>query len=160
MIFFVGMLAITVYEIKHEPSSTKDIYALILTISKQILYSAGLVATILYFIRWQNKWFEQHAQTEFQLKQFELDMERASWIVETSLEWKDAKGTSIPSELLNSLSNNLFRDSKEKNEAVMHPADQLASAIFGTSSMARIKIGDSELQIDPKKLAKEKPIES
>lgn len=41
VIFFAGMLAITVYEIKYEPSSTKDIYALILTISKQILYSAG-----------------------------------------------------------------------------------------------------------------------
>ena len=75
----------------------KDIYALILTISKQnLVFSWSCRDYSFTLFVGKISGFEQHAQTEFQLKQFELDMERASWIVETSLEWKDAKGTSIP----------------------------------------------------------------
>lgn len=119
---------------------------------KQVVYSFGAVGSILFYIRWQNRWFEQHSLAEFQLKQLELDMERASWIVETSLEWNDAKGNPIPPELLDSLSRNLFTPQGEKVESLVHPADQLASAIMGTASMVRLKTGNTEVEIDPRKL--------
>ncbi len=86
-------------------------------------------------------------------------MERASWLVETSLEWKDAKGTAIPPELLESLSNNLFTSEKEKIDPLQHPSDQLASALLGSASAIKLKAGDSSLEIDPKKLAKSKTAE-
>ncbi|QMV64633.1 hypothetical protein VUJ49_06125 [Pseudomonas berkeleyensis] len=123
---------------------------------KQIVYSFGAVGSILFYIRWQNRWFEQHSLAEFHLKQLELDMERASWIVETSLEWNDAKGNSIPPELLDSLSRNLFTPQGEKVENLVHPADQLASAIMGTASMVKLKTGNTEVEIDPRKLRKVK----
>jgi hypothetical protein len=121
--------------------------------AKQAFYSFGVIASIIFYIKWSNRWFEQHSSSEFQLKQLELDMERASWLVETSLEWKDAKGTAIPTELLDSLSSNLFSGSS-KPEDILHPADQLASALLGSASSVKLKSGDSEIVIDPKKLAK------
>ena len=131
-----------------------DINKILIAGAKQLLYSAGAVASIIFMIRWMNRWFELHSQSEFALKNFELDMERASWIVETSLEWKDAKGTAIPPELLDSLSSNLF-ENEAKVEQLQHPADQLASALLGTASAIKLKAGDSSIEVDPKKLAKQ-----
>jgi hypothetical protein len=148
-----------VLESRELNKEANNVNYLLLIGAKQILYSAGAVASFLYYIRWNNRWFEQHSIAEFQLKQFELDMERASWIVETSLEWKDAKGTAIPSDLLNSLSKNLFSEAHEKIDPLVHPADQLASALLGSASMIKLKAGDSEIQIDPKKLEKAKSAE-
>ncbi|QWV07002.1 hypothetical protein KQ246_18360 (plasmid) [Pseudoalteromonas shioyasakiensis] len=134
-----------------------DINKIIIAGIKQAIYSAGAIGSVIFLIRWMNRWFELHSQSEFELKHFELDMERASWLVETSLEWKDAKGTAIPPELLDSLSNNLFSHDKEKIDPLHHPADQLASALMGSASSVKLKAGDSSIEIDPKKLAKSKP---
>lgn len=133
-----------------------DLNKIIIAGIKQAIYSAGAIGSVIFLIRWMNRWFELHSQSEFELKHFELDMERASWLVETSLEWKDAKGTSIPPELLESLSNNLFSKEKEKIDPLHHPADQLASALMGSASSVKLKAGDSSIEIDPKKLAKSK----
>ncbi len=127
---------------------------LIFTLFKQALFTFGAVGSLIFFIRWMNRWFEQHSLTEFHLKQFELDMERASWLVETSLEWKDAKGTTMPPELMQSLSTNLFSD-REEVENLAHPADQLASALLGSASAVKLQAGDSLIEIDPKKLKKQ-----
>lgn len=142
----------------NESISSNDIQIIALAAVKQLIYSFGAVGSILFYIRWQNRWFEQHSLAEFQLKQLELDMERASWVVETSLEWNDAKNDKIPAELLESLTRNLFREQSDKVERLVHPADQLASALVGSSSIIRLKAGDSELEIDPKKLQKKKTI--
>ena len=83
-------------------------------------------------------------------------MERASWLVESSLEWKDAKGSAIPTELLDDLSRNLFVKEGKKSGPLEHPADQLASALFGSASSVKLKAGDSSMEIDPKKLKKTK----
>jgi len=125
-----------------------------LLVARQMLMAGGAVGFLVYLIRWYNRWFEQHAQAEFHLKQFQLDIERASWIVETTLEWNDAKGTTIPDKLLESLSRNLFIDKSQPPEQVTHPADQLASALLGTASSIKLKPGDSELTINPKNLKK------
>lgn len=137
-----------------------DLNKILITGIKQAVYSAGAIGSVIFLIRWMNRWFELHSQSEFALKHFELDMERASWLVETSLEWKDAKGTAIPSELLESLSNNLFSSEKEKIDPLQHPADQLASALLGSASTIKLKAGDSVLKVDPKKLSKTKPVKN
>lgn len=133
-----------------------DTNMIIVAAIKQVLYSIGTVGSIIFFIRWQNRWSEQHSNAEFQLKQFELDMERASWLVETSLEWKDAKGTAIPPELLNSLSKNLFTHKDAEIDPLVHPADQLASALLGSAAAIKLQAGNTMIDIDPKKLNKVK----
>ncbi|WP_348719983.1 hypothetical protein [uncultured Alcanivorax sp.] len=122
-------------------------------VGKQILLSGAFGASVIFYVRWMNAWFSQHASTEFQLRQFQLDIERASWVVETALEWKDAKGSTIPAELLGPISNNLF-GAESTDSSVVTPADELASALLGTASKVRLNVAGSELELDGKKLNK------
>lgn len=62
-------------------STSKDIES-IANISRELialwvrlsLITLGLVATIIYYTKWQNKWADQFSQTEQALKQFHLDI--------------------------------------------------------------------------------------
>jgi hypothetical protein len=128
-------------------------WSIVATLSKQLLVSISLGATAVFYIRWLNSWFSEHANNEFRLRQLQLDFERASWVVETAFEWKGAEGSTIPNELLEPISKNLFSPGDNLRED-MHPADQLASALLGTASVVRLKSGDSELELDGKRLAK------
>jgi hypothetical protein len=161
----IAMLGLTTIFVTLGAISAKEFYdviqgadfnKIIIAGIKQVIYSGGAIASVIFLIRWMNRWFELHSQSEFSMKQFELDMERASWLVETSLEWRDAKGTAIPTELLESLSKNLFVNENHQVEQVQHPVDQLASALIGSASTVKLKAGDSSIEIDPKKLAKTK----
>ncbi|MCR9683548.1 hypothetical protein NB534_14710 [Vibrio cholerae] len=153
---FLVLGAVSVKEF-YDALQGNELNKILITGIKQTIYTAGAIGSVIFMIRWMNRWFELHSQSEFELKRFELDMERASWLVETSLEWKDAKGTAIPPELLDSLSNNLFAGDKEKLDTLQHPVDQLASALIGSASAVKLQAGGSLIEIDPKKLAKAKP---
>mgnify|MGYP000512327541 CR=1 FL=1 len=129
--------------------------ALIALVVKQAVLSVGFGAISVFYLRWLNSWFFKHAENEFSLRQLQIDVERASWVVETAFEWKDAKGSSIPNELLQPISKGLFSQDNGTQENT-HPADELASALLGTASGVRLKVGDSEINLDGKKLAKMK----
>lgn len=122
------------------------------------LLSFGLVGTILYYIKWQNKWAEQHIVSEFQLQQFYIDVNRANWVIESCLEWRKETESAIPKELLGSIATGLFVNNQAEPERVIHPADELASALLGTASKLKIKVGDSELDFDKPKNIPNKPI--
>jgi uncharacterized protein Usg len=111
------------------------------------LIAISLVGLGLYFIRWQNRWAEQHSVAEFQLQQFYLDVNRANWVVESGLEWNKETGNPIPSELLGQLTHNLFKAAAEPAAAI-HPADELASALLGSASKLKLKAGNSELEFN------------
>ena len=80
----------------------------------------------------------------------EIDIDRASWIVELASEWSE-RGQEIPETLMSKLTTNLFSYDTKDSEP-LHPADQLASAIFGASSRANIKLpnGLGQLEFDRK----------
>lgn len=122
------------------------------------LFSFGLVGTILYYIKWQNRWAEQHIVSEFQLQQFYIDVNRANWVIESCLEWRKETESAIPKELLGSITNGLFANNQTELERVIHPADELASALLGTASKLKLKVGDSELDFDKPKKITNKPI--
>lgn len=122
------------------------------------LFAFGLVGTILYYIKWQNRWAEQHATSEFHLQQFYIDVNRANWVIESCLEWRKETESAIPKELLGSIANGLFQNNQAEPERVIHPADELASALLGTASKLKLKVGDSELEFDKPKKIPNKPI--
>lgn len=124
---------------------------LINLVVKQVLFAVAFGTTSVFFIRWNNKWLESHAKEEFYLKRLELDVDRASWVVEMALEWKDEKGTEIPKELIDRLTLNLFNDNKSE-EDLLHPADQLASALLGSASGASLKLPYGEVCFDRKSM--------
>lgn len=112
--------------------------------------SLTLAAAILvwWYLRWLTAWSNQHAKVELQLRQLELDMDRASWVVETALEWKQQQGSAIPVQLLNSVSRNLFDSADKVDIGQPHPMDQLASALLGSASRAKLTLAGNELEFE------------
>jgi hypothetical protein len=115
---------------------------------RQIATTLGFAITLGFFIRWLNNWSQQHADEEFYMKRFELDFERASFVVEWALEWAKEK-QEVPPYLIERLSRNLF-DSVSTEAGPTTAADALASAIFGSAAMAKLKIGENEITLDRK----------
>lgn len=119
------------------------------------LASLATLGMLLYYIRWENSWAQRHADAEFNLQQFHVDVNRANWIIESCLEWKKSTASDIPPDLLASLSRGLFSYQDRESTQVLHPADELASALFGAASKVRLKSGDSEVELDAKKVPKD-----
>lgn len=119
------------------------------------LFSFTLLGSVLYYIKWQNRWAEQHANSEFQLQQFYIDVNRANWVIESCLEWRKETQSAIPTDLLKSITNNLFVNEQNDLDKVIHPSDELASALLGSASKLKMRVGDSDLEFDrPSKIAK------
>ncbi|SFK87954.1 hypothetical protein [Falsiroseomonas stagni] len=104
--------------------------------------------TAVWFLRWLTQWSARHADAEFQLRQLELDISRASWVVETTFEWKASQDSTIPVQLLDAISRNLFISGESRHEAADSPADHLASALLGDASRVKLKSGDHEIELD------------
>lgn len=107
----------------------------------------GLVAALIYYIRWQARWAEQFASIEQSLKQFHLDVNRANWVVETCLEWRKETDSLIPTPLIESLTRGLFIKD-DPTPLTLHPADELASALIGSASKVSLAVGENKLDFD------------
>jgi hypothetical protein len=152
-LFGLGLILYS-YESFRELTSDKAVSTgqLIAISIRQAAFAIAFGSTAVFFLRWNNKWFEQHAAEEFKLKRLELDLDRASWVVEMALEWKAEKGTEIPAELIDRLTANLFEEPQQETKP-LHPADQLASALLGSSAEANINLaGGNSLKLDRKSM--------
>jgi hypothetical protein len=129
----------------------KDWYAYL----RLVIGLAGFAAATVYYIRWTDQWFRQHADEEFRLQRLALDFDRASWVVEMALEWKQEKGEEIPRELVERLTANLFT-AGSGSEALRHPAEDALAALLGISGVLKVNLpgGAGELTLDRKGLQK------
>lgn len=144
----VDRLSVSISAAVQDSTAASDKTGLYLLWIRFTLFSLGLVGTLLYYIKWQNKWAEQHSNSEFQLQQFYIDVNRANWVIESCLEWRKDTDSPIPRELLASITNGLFVNNQVEPEKIIHPADELASALMGSASKLKLKVGDSELEFD------------
>lgn len=119
---------------------------------RQLFFAGTFSATAVFYLRWENQWFQQHANEEFRLKRLDLDIDRASWVVETTLEYKH-ENREIPPELLKDLSRNLFAEPLSMG-TVRHPVESLGDALLGASSQVRMKMGDAQVELDRKGMKK------
>ena len=97
----------------------------------------ALVGMAIFYIRWLDSWSQRHVDEEFRLKQLDVDIDRASWVVEMALEWKEEKGTEIPQELIDRLTRNLFREARSKDD-VRHPTEDILSTFLGEATKLRL----------------------
>ncbi len=132
--------------------TAQDNSHLIAAIIKQVTFTLLFVSTALFFIRWNNQWFQRHADEEFRLKRMELDIDRASWFVEMAFEWKDEKGEEIPSSIIDRLTAGLFIE--ERSEPSTEPHDSFAQALLAASRFT-VKLSDgTEVEYDRKGVQK------
>ena len=123
---------------------------------RAFLSSALFISSALYMIKWFNSWANRIAQQELDNQQFVRDLNRAHLAVEMCLEWNEKKDGDIPERLLDSLTEGLFKDKAQPNNEILHPAEQLASALIRSSDSIKLPIGSSELDVNGKKLSKRK----
>lgn len=146
-IWYFGEQAVSVLSL----SQAEDGAIRLMAFVKPVGFTVAFLGLLTWYLRWLNRWFERHAEAEFRLKQFELDMDRASWVVETALEWREQQKTAMPDHLLEGISRNLFSKSEKDEGADMHPADYLASALLGSASGVKLKLpGGGEVEYDKK----------
>jgi hypothetical protein len=146
-LLLIVAFAIGYFGFRAVTADPKDPYAYV----RLLIGIIGFAAASVYYLRWTDRWFRQHADEEFRLRRLGLDFDRASWIVEMALEWKQEKQEEIPRELIDRLTANLFLTG-EASEALRHPAEDLAAALLGASSSLKLNLpgGSGELNIDRK----------
>lgn len=119
---------------------------------KAVIGGISFVGFLLLYLRWETNWLNQRASYESNLASTRIDIDRASWVAESLLEWnRESPDKPIPNELLSSFTRRLF-DWDAKTEDHQTASDSLASVILG--SAARVQIGPSgaNLEIDRKGL--------
>ena len=91
--------------------------------------SAGFltfVLTMVYYLKWNDRWFREHADMEFWAKTYKADILRASWLAELITEWTKETREILPAELLAAYTRNLFSDTR-RTPISEHPMDALTS---------------------------------
>ena len=129
-----------------EPNLVGDWRLLIRLTLSSILF----VGSIIYYIRWNDRWFQRHSDEEFRLKQFALDIDRTNLVTEMALEFKDEEGINLPSELIEHFTQGLFIQGR-RTKPLKHPTEDLASALLKASAGLKLNIpGFGEVTLDHK----------
>jgi hypothetical protein len=102
-------------------------------------WTALFVTTGIYYIRWNDQWFRDHARVEFETRKFSADILRASWVAELFFEWAEKKGVNMPPELVGSFTKNLF--DVTASDGRLHPMDQMQDLIKQFSTLEVTKGG-------------------
>ena len=122
------------------------------SILRLALGTITLIGTTVFYIRWCDRWFRQHADEEFHLKRFALNVIRADWLAELAMEWSEQRGDEIPEQLINRLSNNLFEEERRPSPA-QHPSHDILDKIFAAASGFTLKLpGGGEIKLDRKSI--------
>lgn len=101
-----------------------------IAVGSQIGFAIAFIGVATFFIRWSHHWFQKHADEEFKLKRLDLDIDRANWLVELAMEWKNITKSEIPTDLIEKLARGLFV-TEETKDIDIHPAETLFGAMFG-----------------------------
>ena len=118
---------------------------------KSVIFTFTFITTAGLYVSWMNKWFDKHADAQFQTKQFEIDINRASWAVEAALEWKGAQGEQMPDVLLAGITKHLFEVTAAENTEYS-PLEALASSILGAASNLKLDVNGNKLDLDRKSI--------
>jgi hypothetical protein len=121
---------------------------------RKLAFPLGFVLSSGYFLRWLNRGYQVHAQEEFKLKRLELDIIRASWIVETALDWFDETEEPLPRYLADPITRGLFAAESQHEDSGMTAADSIASALFGNSAKAEVRLPHGKLLLDNRGIQK------
>lgn len=100
-----------------------------------------LITTAIYYMKWNDRWFREHANAEFAAKRYKADILRASWLAELAGEWKKGDKELSPL-LINAFSKNLFTDISTTDPSD-HPMDEMTNLLKKATDVSFSKAGVS-----------------
>jgi hypothetical protein len=118
---------------------------------KTAVFTFGFLTSAGLYISWMNRWFDKHADAQFHTKQFEIDINRATWAVEAALEWKNIQGEQMPDALLSGITKHLFENTPGETQEYS-PLEALASSILGSASNLKLNLSGNEMTLDRKSI--------
>lgn len=139
---FAGLLAVTATLIvlsQISPARATDGLALWLEVIRLPIGTLGFVFTAIFYIRWTDHWFRQHADQEFRLQQLALDVDRAGYATEMLLEWHEDKDGEMPAVMVDRLTTGLFLD-QTKTGQVQHPTEDITDKLLKAASSVDVDI--------------------
>lgn len=114
---------------------------------KPALMGVTAVVILTWYLKWMSRWFDQNSTAEIDQRLYELDVLRANWVVETSLEWPSVAAKDIPDTLVNGMTSGIFAR-RGNADLDGSPADYLASALLGSASKLKLNVASNELEFD------------
>ena len=136
------------------PPLAKEGVALWLEIGRLPLGTLGFALTAIFYIRWNDQWFRQHANQEFKLQQLALDVDRAGYATEMLLEWQEDKGGEMPAVMVDRLTAGLFTDQTTVGR-VQHPSEDVTGALLKAASNVRVDVpGIGEVTLTGRQIGK------
>ncbi len=121
------------------PAMATEGVALWLELGRLPLGMLGFALTAIFYIRWNDHWFRQHADQEFRLQQLALDVDRAGYATEMLLEWQEDKGGEMPAVMVDRLTAGLFTDQTTSGR-VQHPSEDAVSVLLKAASNIRLNL--------------------
>lgn len=112
-------------------------------LSVSILTAFGF---LLYYLRWENHWFNLHSQAELANQKYKNDVLRANWLTEMIYEGKESSNNEIPTELLEAFARNIFSVDPTHDQP-KHPLEDLASLL---KSVKSVKVEPTGIQLEKK----------
>ena len=154
---FIILLAMTATLIalsQFVPASATDGLAMWLEVIRLPIGTLGFVFTAIFYIRWTDHWFRQHADQEFRLQQLALDVDRAGYATEMLLEWQEDKDGEMPAVMVDRLTTGLFVD-QSKSGQVQHPTEDIIDKLLKATSNVELDIpGFGKMTVPGRKLRK------
>jgi hypothetical protein len=102
-------------------------------------------STLVFFLRWSDAWFRDHARFEMQAMRNHADILRASWVAELYFEWLEEEKGDFPEALTEHLTRNLFANGADPG--VSHPMEDVLGVLKGL----RVKSGKLEIETGKKR---------
>ena len=134
------------------PETGLEGIALWLELGRVPLGALGFALTAIFYIRWNDQWFRQHADQEFKLQQLALDVDRAGYAAEMLLEWQEDKDGQMPAVMVDRLTAGLFVDPTTAGR-VRYPTEDVTSALLKASSNVRVDVpGVGEITLSGRQL--------
>ncbi len=104
---------------------------------------ATIISTAIYYLKWNDRWFREHADAEFAAKRYKADILRASWLAELAGEWKKTKdGEALSPLLIEAFGRNLFANISISSPSE-HPLDEVTNLLKRASEVNFGKTGFS-----------------
>lgn len=145
--FMVGMLVVSIMK-DGEAASTSIPWRLL---APSLFLSGLLVSTLVFYLRWQNAWFREHADWETANRRFSQDMYRASWVAELFFEWRrlhspDGRTENIPDQFA-AFTNDLFVKPIASQKQTNHPLEDLMNL---PKRFRKVKASRSGIEVEQK----------
>lgn len=120
-----------------------------------VLASLGAVGLFLYTISWLRRTYLDQVQQKEELQKYFLDINRASWAIETILEVTEREGRQLPDKWVEGVCHGLFQTAEQK-DAEITPMEAWTALLSGSAKVQHGPDG-TMLEVsgkDAKKMAK------